>query len=604
MSKIEEKRLPSVEMPWLKWHPEGAREKSIAPQEQCTMYKYIERAFLEHGDKYPAMVYFGKKIQRSEVLRKVDLWARMFRGMGVGPEDRVVISIPFIPEAAYILFALNRIGAWPVMLNLGSAPEALKKGAEGAKFGIVADAVEEQMAHVFRNNPAFEYVIYLSIATDMPVPTRQIVKLKSGCATRKLLREAKNYITSADALKRWGGFDGQIDAEYKPGRPAIVTSSGGTSSAGYAKQIMDTNEAVIAMFRQALESDLKYRFQPGTSCLTSLPPFVSTSIFVLFLAPLFRNMTCYIEPRVDAKTITKDVLKFKPSVCLIPGRAWIYFFTQVERKIAVCKTPDLSRFVMPIMGGEGVIPEDFRWMNSLMRKCGSPTGLVSGYGMSEVFSLLTADMREPYASDDDTAPVISVGQPMPGTNVAILDEDGNELTYGQRGEVCAKATTLMRGYYNDEENTAKALEGGWYHSGDLGYVSEDGLLYIYGRMADNFKREDGSLFCPVDLEIRMNEDKEVHCTMVNNMAKEGEKPCLVAHVVLYHSCTDRETVIRRLDESVKDILPEGVRIEGYKIHRHVFRMSNVCKTDRNSYRAELTGYVRPDAGRMVDVSFN
>lgn len=600
---VNNEHLASEERPWLKWFPEGVREKTLEPDEKITMCQLVERCLREHGDRYPAINYFGRKIKRSEVLRNIDLWARMFKGMGVGVNDRVITFIPFTPEAVYIVLSLNKIGAWPVMLNLGSSPEALKNGAKGAKFGIVSDALEEQMAHVFRNNPEFEHVILLSVSEEAGFPVKQLMRLKDARKDRKILREAGNYISSAEALKRWGSYEGEIEAPCDPERPAVVTSSGGTSSKGYAKQIMDSNRAVISMMKQSGLVHLPEKYPAGCNVYTGFPPFISTCLLVLMLAPLCYNSTACIEPRLSPEIFYQNVMKLRASVCCAPGRCWVFFFTQIERLIAQGKTPDLSFFTMPIMGGDGVIKADLKWMNGLLRKCGSSVGIVSGYGMSEMFSLLSVDFRFGYASDSDKEPVISVGMPLPGSDVTVFDENGNELGYGQRGEICVRGKTLMLGYYNDREKTEEAVRNGWYHSGDYGSVSEDGQIFIYSRLMDGFSLPDGRRFYPVDAELKLNDDKEVHCSMVNNMAGPGGKPRLAAHIVLYHECNDKEAVIRRLDAALKDVLPEGIRIEGYKIHRHIFKMSGVLKVDRNYYREQLTGYIRPEGDKFVDVSF-
>lgn len=603
MNSEAKKKFPSEEMPWLNLYAKGAREAALKPVEEITMWRYLERYLKADGDKIPALKYFGRTVKRSELIKQVYRWARTLKGMGIEADERVIIYIPFIPEAAYILFALNIIGAWPVMLNMGSSPEALKAGSEGARFGIIADAVEDKMAHVFRNSRQFKAVLFLSITDQMGLPMKAVARLKVSSKNRKILKENRHYISASDALKRWSGYKGEIEAAYDPQRPAIVTSSGGTSQKGYAKQIMDTNRAVISMYEQVLWTPLRERYIPGGTVYTGLPPFISTCIFCLFYGPLAHNMTCQIEPRFDSKIFTKNILKYRPQICLAPGRCWIYFFTQIERMLKKGKKVDFSQFTMPIMGGDGCVPEDLRWMNSVLRKCNSPVQIASGYGMSEVFSILTCDCRDGYESDNDTEDVITVGAPVPGGVVSIQDANGNELGYHERGEICVKTTTMMRGYYNNEELTASVMRGGWYHSGDLGSIDEKGFVYIYSRMSDAFFLEDGTPYYPVDLELRMTKDKEVHNTLVLNMAGKGEKPKLAAHIVLYHDCKDKEAVIRRLDASVQDILPEGIRIEGYKIHRHILRMSNVCKTDINSYRAEHTGYCRPEGDRMVEVNF-
>jgi len=598
------KRLPSEEKPWLKWYCENSFEKANEPYEEVTLYQLMSRKFREHGDTFPAFEYFGTKISRSELLAQTDRWARTFRGMGVGVDDRVIVFIPFTPEAAYILFALNKIGAWPVMLNLGSSPSAIAHGCIDSKFAVVSDAVEDRIAHALRNNPAFEHVILLSVSTDMPFVLRNLYKLKKSSSVRKMLKEAKNYIRSEEALRRWEGFEGEVEAPCDIKRPAIITSTSGTSKAGYAKQILDSNAAVVSMIKQLGLTTLPPRCVAGDRCYTGLPPFISTSVLVLFLLPLYYNLTCYVDPRMEAEVFTKNLLKFKPQLCLITGRCWVYFFTQIERMIKRGKTPDLSFLKIPIMGGDGIVVKDLRWMNSLLRKCGGQYGICSGYGMSEMFSLLSADTREGFAADGDSQPVISVGAPMPGSVVAIMDKDGNELGYGERGEVCAKGMTLMEGYYNDEEKTREAIRDGWYHSGDLGSIDEDGNIYVYGRMSSCYVDEEGRSLQPFDLENFIAQDDEVHYCMVNNMAPDGEKPRLAVHLVLLHECKDKESVIRRIDEAARGFLQYGQTVEGYKLHRHIFKMNSVLKLDRRYYKEQLTGYFRPEGENMVEVSFN
>ena len=108
--------------------------------------------------------------------------------------------------------------------------------------------------------------------------------------------------------------------------------------------------------------------------------------------------------------------------------------------------------------------------------------IYQGYGMTENCGLLTILGPEEHRAGGDL--LRSAGRPMPGTVVSIQDEKGNVLPPGETGEVCARAGNYMREYWNREEETRAAFRGGWYHSGDAGYMDPDGFVYLVDRVKD------------------------------------------------------------------------------------------------------------------------
>jgi long-chain acyl-CoA synthetase len=110
------------------------------------------------------------------------------------------------------------------------------------------------------------------------------------------------------------------------------------------------------------------------------------------------------------------------------------------------------------------------------------TRLWQGYGMTECASTLTILRPEDHAAGG--APLRSAGRPVPGTSVSIRDAQGEEVPVGETGEVCARGGNFMREYWRRPDATDEAFAGGWYHTGDEGYVDADGFVYLVDRVKD------------------------------------------------------------------------------------------------------------------------
>ena len=174
-----------------------------------------------------------------------------------------------------------------------------------------------------------------------------------------------------------------------------------------------------------------------------------------------------------------------------------------------------------------------------------------------------------------------------------------------RGELRTKTATMMKGYLNNEELTKATIGDGWIHSGDLCEMDEQGIVYIYGRMSDYVCSPQGEHIYLFDIANCLRQDHAVKHAMVCNMGHSTDDPHLAAHLILDEKVKETQIeVLSRLETSMKKILPQGLDIEGYKLHQGTFRMSIVCKVDHNSYHEELTGYLKPTPQGMEQVNFN
>lgn len=600
----EQGHKPSQEKRWEKYYPAGFQEILSQKMPRETLWQYVERELKKDQDEHDAIVYFGRHIKRSELIESVYQWARMLKGMGIIPGDEILFFCPTIPEALYLLFAANMIGAVVIMPNLSSARNVLPNTVGNAKVAFVVDVLEDMLTDVLAKDQ-FKHVIVLDATTSMKTPLKQILGLANGIKNYKA-RHREKYITLKKALKEYGNYHGTLQAPCEEGKPVFMFSSGGTSVHGRAKQIGMSNRGMLNMVRsgQAFCLFKGSPFVAGGRCLVQLPPFVCTGLVILMIFPLVKGMTVYMDPRLNQDNFIKQILKVKPQITLVPGRLWEGFFMHIEKMIAEGQNPDLSFFVMPIMGGEGCTPEALKAMNEVLIKCNAPSPLISGYGMTEVFGVASLDFIPGVFERDYSRWAISVGYPMLGVTVGVFDEQGNELGYNQRGELWIKSPSMSTGYYHNQEATKQVMVDGWVHSGDYAEIGDDGKIYIYGRMQQHVKDADGNVVYLFDIANQLRQDPAVRDSIVCSIEDDPNDVHVVAHLTLNDDCQDsEETIIVRLEKMMKETLPKGLKIDGYRLYHGLFEVSLVCKKNRNYYRKIYDGYLIPENGKLKEVSF-
>jgi acyl-CoA synthetase (AMP-forming)/AMP-acid ligase II len=175
--------------------------------------------------------------------------------------------------------------------------------------------------------------------------------------------------------------------------------------------------------------------------------------------------------------------------------------------------------------------------------------LVQYFGLGEVTGNITVLPPDMHSADDDDpdANIGSCGRPRTGMEVAILDADLNPLPAGEVGEICCRGPAVFAGYHGNEEATAKALRGGWFHTGDLGRLDERGLLYITGRESDMYI-SGGSNVYPREVEEVLLTHPAVAEVAVLGVPDRKWGEVGVAVVVTRPGATvDREGLIAHLD---------------------------------------------------------
>ena len=571
----------------------------VSPEE--TLWKFMERGILSDNNRHAAMVYFGRRISRQTFVEQVHVWARVIRGMGLNEGDELLLFGPSVPEFIYIMLAADMTGVTANLPNLMASPEALDSMVGKSRVAFVFDGMEKTIRHALLREQ-FEHVVVISATRSMGYPLKLIASPLNSI-THFFYRHRSKYLTADTAIRRFGHYAGQLEATHVAGKAAFVFCSSGTSNKGVANQIGMSDEAMIAMFRNALAfNENGNPFCEGTTSYCQLPPFVCTGFFVLVLAPLYRGMTVYLDPRPNVRQFAKNILAFRPQTTLATGASWVYLMEHIDRLIRSGKRPDLSFFRFPVMGGEGCTPQALQHVNRVMEACGSTVALTSGYGLSETFSVCTVDYQPTGFCKDYSRHAVCVGAPFPGVTVGIFDENDNELGCNQRGEIRVKTQSLTCGYINNHELNQTKLHGGWLHTNDFGELDSNGKLYIYGRMAQYIQAPDGEKVYLFDISNRLRDDPAVKEALVCQLVTANNQ--LVAHVVLEDTIRETETdVLCRLDRMMATFLPAGLRIEAYRLEREHLRINIVGKIDRHYYSHILTDYCEIRDGKLTAITF-
>jgi len=561
----------------------------------------MESGILADGNRHDALVYFGRRISRQTLVEQVYLWGRVIKGMGLKQGDELLIFGPSLPEFIYIMLAADMTGVTANIPNLMVTPEALDSMVGKSRVAFVFDGMEEIIRNTLRREQ-FEHVVIISATRAMGYPLKLVASPLNNIKLWSHRHRAK-YMTADAAVRRFGRYDGPLEAAPVKGKTAYIFCSSGTSGKGIANQIGMSDEAVIAMFHNALEFNKKGNpFLEGTTSYCQLPPFVCTGFFVLVLAPLYRGMTVYLDPRLSVLQFIRNILTIRPQVTLATGAFWVHLIRHIDTLIRNGKRPDLSFFRFPIMGGEGCTPQALQHINEVMEACGSPVALTSGYGLSETFSVSTVDYQPTGFEKDYSRPVVCVGAPFPGVTVGIFDGHGKELGYEQRGEIRVKTPSLTNGYVNDPKQNKARLQSGWLHTGDLGVLDANGRLFIYGRMAQHIEAESGEKVYLFDIANRLREDPAVKEALACRLAAEDSP--LVAHVVLKEGIKEtKKEVLCRLDSLMSAFLPAGLHIEGYRLEHEQLKINIVGKIDRHYYNHLLTDYLEIRNGELHTVHF-
>ena len=479
-----------------------------------------ERVFERHGDYY-ALLFEGHRHRSSELLERARRLAGGLRALGVAPGDRIVVFAANRPEVPIAYNAIWRAGGVVTPAVFLLPPPELRH------------VVSDSQARLVLTTAEFEDTAREAAGGVTVVTTDEFAALEE-----------------ADPLEIQPRHDDDL---------AALMYTGGTT--GRAKGVMLTHAGLWHAGKAGHESG----YVPGISrALTALPLSHAFGLLVTVVA---------LHAREPATSVL--MRWFEPSAWLdLAQEHRIQIAAVVPSMIQLLLTQpledyDLSELRYLATGASPLAPEVARELEQRV----PGVKVREGYGLTETSGLVSTN-------PPGRIRLGSVGVPVPGVEVRIVDHSDRELPHGDVGEICVRSPLVMAGYWGAPELTDEAIRDGWLHTGDLGYLNDDGYLYVVDRKKDLIIRGGFNVF-PRDVEEALLEHPAVEAAAVVGRpdVKHGEE--VVAFVALRHEAAADDLVAWA-----------RTRIGGYKYPREVhpvpaLPLTPVGKVDRKALRARV-----------------
>lgn len=505
--------VPNIDRPWLKYY---SNEELMAKSVNKTAYRYL----YDENKKYSnatAIIFANREIKYFELFSQIERVAKALKSMGVKKGEVVTICLPNTPESAYLFYACSMIGAIADYIDPTESEEGLEKylNISNPRHLIMLDMCFDKFTNLIEKKK-IENVVVTSPVESLPLVLNGL-KIKTRISDRELYNRHKkvmnessaNYMFYKDFIRNGNRYTGVLEEEYEKDRPVAIVHTGGTT--GVPKGVLLSNDNLNELTNQIKNSPVQ--FIRDYLLVGVMPEFVGYGLSVGLHTSLVCGMRTMMIAKYEPEKIPEVILKYKPNCMAGSPAHW-----EIFSKSPLINKPDvdLSFFKAPIEGGDTLNAKVESKVNEILNKGGCKYKIQKGYGLTEKCSAVTVcfnnEVNEPG----------SVGVPFSKTVVSIYDNDKEEdLHYNELGEICVSAPDVMLGYYGNIEETKKVIKkhrdgNKWLHTGDIGYITPEGLLYVVGRIKDIIIRYDGKKIYPYNVENIL-----LKCPIVKSAAVVG-----------------------------------------------------------------------------------
>lgn len=452
--------------------------------------------------RYPqkaAFTFMDTTLSFAQINAAANQVANGLRAKGIQEGDKVALSCLNLPYFPIIYFGILKAGAacvpLSVLLKKDEIAYHLEDSDAKAYFCFVGteDLPMGQMGHTgFEEVGACEHFFMIMPKPDMPAPIEGAETLGSLMAG-----QSPDFATVAT-----GAED-----------TAVIIYTSGTTGRPKGAELTHSN-----LLQNAILSKDLLNLESEDRVLIVLPLFHIFAMTVLMNAALYRGASSVLLPRFDADAVFGLMHKHKITTFAgVPTMYWgllnytdpKYDYKAIAGNLKICLSGGAA---LPVQ-----VLEDFEARLNVK--------ILEGYGMSEGSPVVTFNQL-----DIGRKPG-SIGTPVWGVEVKLVDENDKEVPVGEKGELLYRGHNVMKGYYKRPEVNKEALKGGWMHSGDIAIKDEDGFYYIVDRTKDMIIRGGLNVY-PREVEEVMMKHEQVSLVAVIGIPHEEMGEEIKAYVVM------------------------------------------------------------------------
>lgn len=469
---------------------------------QGSMFNAVE----ETAKKYPdniAYDFMGRSATYRQLVLQIERCAKALKTIGIREGDAITIAMPNCPQAIAMFYAVNLVGGIANMVHpLSSEKEIEFYLNESKSVTVITLDQFYGKFEAIRQNTSIVNIIIASIRDELSQPIKAGYMLTEGRKIEKIPADAP-VIRWNDFLRLGTACFWKYKVDRKAEDPAVILYSGGTT--GTTKGILLTNLNFNALAAQIVATNPMFR--PGDRMLSAMPLFHGFGLGVCIHSMLANGGRCILVPRFTAKSYAKLITKYRCN--FIAGVPTLY---EALLRLPSMEKADLSSLKGVFSGGDSLSVELKKKFDKFLYDHNAAIQIREGYGTTE--TVTACCLTPPHMAKEG-----SIGLPFPDTYIKIISpETGEELPYGEEGEILLAGPTVMKEYINHPEETASTLrthEDGltWVYTGDLGIMDSDGFIYFKGR-SKRMIISSGYNIYPAQMENILDANEFVHMSCV------------------------------------------------------------------------------------------